>query len=100
MLRRARRLPRWQPDIGCHPRFEYAMRITHADLESKHLMPPLIDRLHVSRREFAGRGDVRDLAFESLAGKRITCDFDFLPQMNLAQRNLRNICFHPEVVGT
>src|SRR5437660_1749586 len=45
-------LPHRQPHVGSHARFEDALRIGHADLEAKDLVPPLVDRLHVAGREF------------------------------------------------
>src|SRR6187549_2556692 len=56
-----------QPHVGGHARLEYSFGIIDADFEPEHLVPTLVDRLHVSRRELGRRSDIRDLAFEPLA---------------------------------
>src|SRR5436190_13378834 len=86
-----------EPDVGGHAGFEDALGIGHADFEAEDLVPPLVERLHVARRELGGRGDVGDFAAKPLAGVGVAGDRDLLPQLDLAQIDLRDVGLHPQV---
>src|SRR5687767_10716018 len=61
-----------QDHLGGHARLEYlvlgVVRLGDADLHTEHLVTPLVDALHVARRELAHCIDEKNLALELASG--------------------------------